>query len=240
MTPSAPDVMTESSQERALLWYATIPRGYLEDPNRLTVDEKRRQITVHYRSGKIWTLDFAGFPPGTSGAGLTERQDARRAAYEHLREGERLRKAGQLDLACGFRRSRPLIPTPSRPPIPRQGGHSVGAERRPGLMVDEGGRLGHLWLAILSPSLFLQLPSPSWLCVAVGILGVEGGRPGFPRGVGRSGGAWAVARSFPWPGRFHSRGGPGGAGARPSHDGSSSGETGAWFLRRDSPLSLSS
>jgi len=34
-----------------------------------------------------------------------------------------------------------------------------------------------------------------------------GGRPGFPRGVGRSGGGWAAARSFPYPGSFHSRGG---------------------------------
>lgn len=29
-------------------------------------------------------------------------------------------------------------------------------------------------------------------------------------------------------------------GARPAHEGSSCGEAGAWFLRRDSPLSLSS
>jgi len=30
---------------------------------------------------------------------------------------------------------------------------------------------------------------------------------GFPTGVGRSGGGWAVVRSFPYPVRFHSRGG---------------------------------
>jgi hypothetical protein len=46
----------------------------------------------------------------------------------------------------------------------------------------------------------------SRLCVAVGIPG--GGRwPGFPTGVGRSGGGWVVVRSFPCPVRFHSRGG---------------------------------
>jgi hypothetical protein len=110
-------------------------------------------------------------------------------------------------LRCVFRRSRPLIPTPSRPPIPTQGGHSVGAQRRPGLMVGRSGHLRHLRSSILSSSLFLQLTSSSRLCVAVGILGVEGGRPGFPRGVGRSGGGWVAARSFPYPGSFHSRGG---------------------------------
>lgn len=61
------------------------------------------------------------------------------------------------------------------------------------------------------------------------------------------GGGWVAARSFPCPVSFHSRVGGGfgwagasGAEARPAQDGSSTGATGALFLRRDSPLSFSS
>jgi tetratricopeptide (TPR) repeat protein len=104
-TPTAPDAMTESSQERLLLWYATVPRGLLEDFHRLAIDEKRREITVRYLSGKTWTLGFDGFPPGAPRADIAERQEARRATYEHLREAERLRKAGQLDLAMSEARA---------------------------------------------------------------------------------------------------------------------------------------
>jgi tetratricopeptide (TPR) repeat protein len=96
---AAPDVMLEPPQERMLLWYAVIPRGHLEEPRRFTIDEKRRELTVHYLSGKTWTLGFDGFPPGTSGGDMAERQEARRATYEHFREAERLHNAGQLDLA---------------------------------------------------------------------------------------------------------------------------------------------
>jgi tRNA A-37 threonylcarbamoyl transferase component Bud32 len=104
-TPAAPDVMDLPSQERMLLWYAVVPRGHLEDVHRLTINEKRRELTVHYLSGKTWTLDFDGFPPGTSGADLPERQGNRRATYEHLKEAERLRKAGQFDLAMSEARA---------------------------------------------------------------------------------------------------------------------------------------
>ncbi|HEX4961389.1 MAG TPA: serine/threonine-protein kinase [Thermoanaerobaculia bacterium] len=97
---AAPDLVAEPADERSLLWYAVVPRGYLDDPRRLTIDEKRRELTVHYQfSGKTWTLDFDGFPPGTSGADLPKRQEARLATYAHFRETERLRKAVQLDLA---------------------------------------------------------------------------------------------------------------------------------------------
>jgi len=97
---AAPDLVVEPADERSLLWYAVVPRGYLEDPHRLTIDEKRRELTVHYQfSERTWTLDFDGFPPGTSGAYTAGRQEARRATYEHFRETERLSKAGQLDLA---------------------------------------------------------------------------------------------------------------------------------------------
>jgi tetratricopeptide (TPR) repeat protein len=98
-TAAAPDVMLEPPQERMLLWYAVVPRGHLEEPRRFTIDEKRRELTVHYLSGKTWTLGFDGFPPGTSGGDMAERQEARRATYEHFREAERLHNAGQLDLA---------------------------------------------------------------------------------------------------------------------------------------------
>ncbi len=97
---AAPDLFQELADERSLLWYAVVPRGLLEEAHRLTIDEKRRELTVHYQlSGKTWTLDFDGFPPGTSGADPLGRQEARRATYEHFREAERLRSAGQLDLA---------------------------------------------------------------------------------------------------------------------------------------------
>jgi tRNA A-37 threonylcarbamoyl transferase component Bud32 len=97
-TAAAPNLIEEPADE--LLWYAVVPRGYLEETHRLTIDEKRRELTVHYQfSGKTWTLDFNGFPPGTPRADLPERQEARRATYQHFRETERLSKAGQLDLA---------------------------------------------------------------------------------------------------------------------------------------------
>jgi tetratricopeptide (TPR) repeat protein len=98
-TPAAPDVMDLPSQARMLLWYAVVPRGYMEDAHRLTIDKERRELAVHYLSGKTWTLDFDGFSPGTPGAERAERQEARRATYEHFREAERLRTARQLELA---------------------------------------------------------------------------------------------------------------------------------------------
>ncbi|HEX4960168.1 MAG TPA: serine/threonine-protein kinase [Thermoanaerobaculia bacterium] len=96
---AAPDVMEQPAQERFLLWYAILPRGHLETPHFLTIDEKRRELTLRYRSGKTWTLGFDGFPPGAAGPERAERQRARRAAYEHLREAERLRQLGALGLA---------------------------------------------------------------------------------------------------------------------------------------------
>ena len=95
----APDVIEHSSQDRFLLWYAVVPRGHLEDLPRLVIDEKRRELRVRYRSGKIWTLGFDGFPPESSNQDRTERQDARRETYQHLWEAERLRRANMLDLA---------------------------------------------------------------------------------------------------------------------------------------------
>jgi tetratricopeptide (TPR) repeat protein len=96
---TAPNLVEEPMDERALLWYATVPRGFLQDPGRLMIDETRREITVRYASGKTWTLGFDGFPPGSSDADISTRQEARRETYEHFREAERLRNAGQLDLA---------------------------------------------------------------------------------------------------------------------------------------------
>jgi len=98
-TPGAPDVIETPSQWRFLLWYAVVPRGHLEAPTRLTIDEGRRELTIRYLSGKTWTLGFDGFPPGASDRSRAERQSTRRAAYEHLWEAERLRRAGMLDLA---------------------------------------------------------------------------------------------------------------------------------------------
>jgi tetratricopeptide (TPR) repeat protein len=96
---AAPDVMEQPSQERFLLWYAILPRGHLETPDFLSIDRERRQLTIRYRTGKTWALGFDGFPPGPPSPERIERGRARRAACEHLREAERLRQAGALDLA---------------------------------------------------------------------------------------------------------------------------------------------
>ncbi len=96
---AAPDAMEQPSQERFLLWYATLPRGHLETPYFLTIDREQRKLTIRYRSGKTWALGFDGFPPGTSNLDNAERELSRRASYEHLREAERLRQAGALELA---------------------------------------------------------------------------------------------------------------------------------------------
>lgn len=96
---AAPDVITQPTQWRLLHWYAILPRGHLEGPNCLTIDENRKELTVRYLSGRTWTLGFDGFPPGPKDVNRAMRQGARRAAYEHLWEAERLRRAGMLDLA---------------------------------------------------------------------------------------------------------------------------------------------
>jgi hypothetical protein len=80
------------------------------------------------------------------------------------------------------------------------------SEATDGALVDRSGRLGRLPL-----SWFVLVSAPSLLVVAA-VCSCEnpragGGRPGFSTGVGRSGGGWAGARSFPHPGSFHSRGG---------------------------------
>ncbi len=98
-TPAAPDTVATPAQGRALLWYAVVPRGQLEEFSRLSVDEKRRELTVHYLSGKTWVLGFDGFPPDAAHPDNTLRQADRRAVYDHLWEAERLRRAGMLDLA---------------------------------------------------------------------------------------------------------------------------------------------
>ena len=89
------DPRTEA--ERSLLWYAVVPRGHLDDPERLSIDSRQRTLTVHYKSGKTWALGFDGFPKGMPGN--VARAEARGTAYAHLREAARLRKAQRLDLA---------------------------------------------------------------------------------------------------------------------------------------------
>jgi tetratricopeptide (TPR) repeat protein len=93
---ASPDAADEPSKERNLLWYAVIPRGYLQD-DALLIDERRRELRIRYQSGRIWTLGFHGFPPATRA--VTGREEARRETYGHFREAERLRRAGALDLA---------------------------------------------------------------------------------------------------------------------------------------------
>jgi len=93
---ASPDSADDPSTEQRLLWYAVIPRGHLED-SALTIDKGRRELQIRYRSGRIWTLGFNGFPPGTPDAGA--REEDRRETYRHFREAERLRRAGALDLA---------------------------------------------------------------------------------------------------------------------------------------------
>jgi tRNA A-37 threonylcarbamoyl transferase component Bud32/tetratricopeptide (TPR) repeat protein len=98
-TPAAPDARTQLAQGRFLLWYAIIPRGDLEGFSRITIDEKRRELTIHYLSGKTWVLGFDGFPPDAAHSDNSLRQADRREVYDHLWEAERLRRAGMLDLA---------------------------------------------------------------------------------------------------------------------------------------------
>lgn len=72
-------------------------------------------------------------------------------------------------------------------------------------LVVRSGRLGRLPVLVPCQStLSLVVVAAVWSC---GNPGAVAGRSGFPTGVGRSGGGWAVARSFPYPGSFHSRGG---------------------------------
>jgi tetratricopeptide (TPR) repeat protein len=97
---TAPDLIENGEQERDLLWYATIPRGHLTGPDCLSINGKQRNLTIHYRSGKIWNLGFDGFPPGTAGPeSSAAREMSRRETYGHLREADRLRRAGALSLA---------------------------------------------------------------------------------------------------------------------------------------------
>jgi tetratricopeptide (TPR) repeat protein len=99
---ASPDAAEEPLKEQNLLWYAVIPRGYLEDSG-LVIDERRRELRVRYQSGKVWTLGFDGFPPETPGVATRER--ARRETYGHFREAERLRRAGALDVALAEARA---------------------------------------------------------------------------------------------------------------------------------------
>jgi tetratricopeptide (TPR) repeat protein len=103
---AAPDVSVESAEERNLLWYAIVPRGHFNGVSFMDVDEPRRELTLHYATGKTWTLGFDGFPKdGSSPALGAERQAARRETYEHFREAERLRRAGAFDLAMADARA---------------------------------------------------------------------------------------------------------------------------------------
>lgn len=100
---AAPDVIENLAQERRLLWYAPIPRGHLESPHCLTINEDERELVIRYASGATWRLGFDGFPPGTTR--VPEGEEARRSTYRHFREAERLRQAGALDLAMAEARA---------------------------------------------------------------------------------------------------------------------------------------
>ena len=103
---AAPDVSGQGSEERYLLWYAIVPRGHFAGWSFLEIDEPRRELILRYQSGKTWTLGFDGFPnDGSSVAVIEERQAARRETYDHFREAERLRRAGELDLAMAEARA---------------------------------------------------------------------------------------------------------------------------------------
>jgi tetratricopeptide (TPR) repeat protein len=100
-SPTAPPDVAESLlEERRLLWYAVIPRGALESPFCLRINEHDRKLTARYAAGNTWPLGFDGFPWKAPDAPAdTEREEARRETYRHFREAERLRRAGALDLA---------------------------------------------------------------------------------------------------------------------------------------------
>jgi tetratricopeptide (TPR) repeat protein len=101
---AAPGAIVNSAQEPLLYWYATIPRGDLQVPYCLRIDGERRSLEARYWSGKTWTVGFDGYPPGTPGDPVS-RETARRAAHREIREAERLRVAGALDLALAEART---------------------------------------------------------------------------------------------------------------------------------------
>jgi len=91
---ASPDSNVETPN---LVWYALLPRGRMPNPipSSVIFDDARRQITIHLATGRRVGLTYDGFvtdpisriPPAS-------RQVARRAAYEHFREGQRLFAAG--------------------------------------------------------------------------------------------------------------------------------------------------
>jgi hypothetical protein len=112
----------------------------LKDLKVLRERRKRLQTKV-YRA----TREYKSHPRRGEGSGRPHPLQHPRTLRPEQRQADRVRPDAEKEAeaggetrygrdrgppgnpACGFRRSRPLIPAPSRPPIPTQGGHSVGA-----------------------------------------------------------------------------------------------------------------
>lgn len=76
------------------LWYALLPRGYLQR-SAADIDRTKRRITFHYDDGRSHTIDFAGFnplQPSPMAAGARNR--IRVSAYAEVREAKRLAEGG--------------------------------------------------------------------------------------------------------------------------------------------------
>jgi len=93
MPPMAftPDPYLGGAPDSNLVWYTLLPTSTCMQPDCVTVDTKTRTIRVRRPNREDLVLGFDGFLDGRGAASSTdERRRARKAAYEHLREAERL------------------------------------------------------------------------------------------------------------------------------------------------------
>jgi tetratricopeptide (TPR) repeat protein len=79
-----------------LIWYALLPRWYGRDGTEPRIDYEKRRIIAFSPEG-MFSVDFAGFSPSTSTSDVAKRQQARKLAYDRLREGVRMASLGQLE-----------------------------------------------------------------------------------------------------------------------------------------------
>ncbi|HWM93705.1 MAG TPA: protein kinase [Thermoanaerobaculia bacterium] len=86
-------------RDSGLLWYALARRERLFEPP-LRIDPLGRTLELSYADGSRLVLGFDGFPPGSSVGDSSEtRQEARRRAYQELREAGRLLTGGFAEAA---------------------------------------------------------------------------------------------------------------------------------------------
>ena len=92
-----PDSEYATSMDRALAWYALLPRGQ-PGLGAASVDNEARRIDIRYPDGRVFRLDFDGFRIGErSSLPPFERVAARDRAYKALRIAERATVRGDHD-----------------------------------------------------------------------------------------------------------------------------------------------